>query len=177
MRQIILQIAVFTLALGSVNAAEIYRHVDEHGNVEYSDQPAAGAKKVEVNPVNIDASPKPQPAASSNEAATEAASYTELTISAPKHNTTLRNISEVTVTASLSPGLDKQHRIRFLDNGTVIAPPSRTLSVLVSDLERGTHQLQAEVIDDNDQVIIASEPVAVHVHQPSTLNPSRTAAP
>ena len=181
MKQLALYILAFTFITGSAQAADIYRHVDADGNVEYSDQPSEGASKVDVDPINIDASPKLQPKAvvdlSPQSPDGGAPEYTALTITAPDNDTTLRNASEIGVTASLNPGLGQSHRVRFLDNGKVIAPATRSMSLIITGLERGTHQLTAEVIDKNDQVVISSTPVSVHVHRASILQPNRAIAP
>ncbi len=178
MKQLALYILSFTFITGSAQAADIYRHVDADGNVAYSDQPSEGANKVEVDPINIDASPKLQPKAVVNPSKdSQGPGYKALTITAPENDTTLRNASEIGVTASLNPGLGQSHRVRFLDNGKVIAPAARNMSLMVTGLERGSHQLTAEVIDKDDQVVISSAPVSVHVHRASIHQPNRATAP
>ena len=181
MKQIGYLVVAITFILAPAHAGDIYRHVDKDGNVVYSDTPTEGSSKVEVDPINIDSSPKAKPRdhlpSESQDGGLNDNVYSALVITAPEDNTTLRNTGEVRIAASLKPGLRPTHRIRFLDNGSVIAPATRNMSLLVTELERGTHQITAEVIDANSKVIISSAPVAVHVHKASILQPRPATAP
>ena len=180
MKGFTLSLVLLALGAGSSIAGDIYRHVDKDGNIIYSDQPSEGASKVEMGPINIDDSPKLKPSKplpASQNADGKAAAYSNLTITAPEHDTTLRNASEIRVSASLTPGLRPTHQVRFLDNGVVLEPASRNMSRLITNLERGTHQLTAQVINQTGEVLISSAPVAVHVHKASLLQPRPATAP
>ena len=63
-KYIILLSAVVTYPLGAL-AAEVYKTVDENGNVVFSDKPTANAETINVQPnvVNVDIPEMPEPTA------------------------------------------------------------------------------------------------------------------
>lgn len=159
------------LAAGSI-LAEIYRSVDEEGNVIFTDQPDANARKVEIEPTNI-LKPLESKAVVPNKEVEpkEAFKYQLLEITTPEDGISLRNISQLSIAAQLIPNLHKQHKIRFLDNGAPLREPSRSLAMTIQDPDRGTHQFQAQVIDEKGNTLISSASVSVHVHKTSILHP------
>lgn len=158
------------LALQTIQAAEVYKQVDENGNVIFTDTPGEGAEKIEVQPTNIQNFPKTPKMAPQREQPKDTFSYKALNIIAPLNDTTVRNPGDVLVRAELSPGLQRAHQVRFTDNGQPLGEPSRKLSLQLINLSRGTHMLQAEVLDQQGKVMISSAAVAVHVHRNTIIN-------
>lgn len=55
--------AALLLTVGArTSAEEMYKHVDEHGRVTYSNTPIKGGKKVDLPPLSTLPTPKPKPA-------------------------------------------------------------------------------------------------------------------
>lgn len=164
-------IALFTFSMTPwLNAGEVYRHVDESGNVTFSDQPQQGADKIEVEPANVHNFPKApaiKPLPDNRETDFR---YRALTILYPENDTTLRNTGDISVSAAVDPKLKKQHQVRFTDNGQAVAEPTKELSIQLKNLSRGSHQLQAQILDEKGKVLISSNPVTVHVHRTSILH-------
>ncbi|MGH8561574.1 MAG: hypothetical protein ACRES4_06395, partial [Nevskiales bacterium] len=80
--------------------------------------------------------------------------------------------NSISVAANVSPELQAGHRLIFLVDGLPFpAPPGQT-STELSGLERGTHNLQAVVVDGTNSVQAQSDAISVHMHQPSTLQPT-----
>ena len=52
-------ILVACFALAQPLKAQVYKTVDKHGNVVFSDKPSSGSKKVNVGPVQTYSAPKP----------------------------------------------------------------------------------------------------------------------
>ncbi|MGB5354977.1 MAG: DUF4124 domain-containing protein [Woeseia sp.] len=162
------------LAAGAVSA-QVYKWVDEDGVVHYSDQPAPGAERVEIKQNTQRARPTgtaARPAARSAEAQPEPTkpfAYTSLSFSSPTAEQTLWNIGgTLNVTLSLSPGLRSGDRVTLYFDGA--SQPIAGLSTQLEEVWRGTHNLQAEVVDANGTLMIRSEPIRFFVQQTSIQN-------
>lgn len=168
-------IAVFwvTMALIPVSAAEVYRTIDQHGNPVFSGQPQPGSEKIEVQPTNVQSLPPARPLPVKRPPTQQAANrYQSLSILSPTNDTTLRNVTQLSVSVSISPVLLGQHSLVLLDNGQPVGEPGTSLSMLIKELHRGTHALQVKVVDAQGQTLITSEAVTIHVHRPSVLHPN-----
>lgn len=165
------------LLLAGIALAEAYRWVDADGVVHYSDRPEPGAEVVQLptyRPSSSPSTPAPSSRSSRREeaqagAADQPFSYQSLSIAAPASDQTLWNIEGVlSVSLSLQPALQSGHRLRVYFDGT-----PRMVSGTSFQLEevfRGTHNLQAEVIDQTGKLMIRSEPSRFHVQQNAIAN-------
>jgi hypothetical protein len=81
------------------------------------------------------------------------------------------NEGNVVVQVAVSPTLAPGNRIvLLLDGRQVSRQPGTTLAL--SGVERGTHTLQAQVVDTNGATLVASPPVTFYMWQASRLNPA-----
>lgn len=69
--------------------------------------------------------------------------------------------------AVLPPG----YRIRLLLDGEPAAPDVRDLQFQLTGVDRGTHRLEAMIVDEQGRVLTRSAPVTFTVWQASRLNP------
>ncbi len=139
--------------------AVICKTVDENGVVSYTDTPSNQC----VNPVKlrgyssypprqIDSpvngngnAPVPE-----SGAVGEFAGYSVLRIVQPSNNATVRsNEGKVPVQISLQPALQAGHSIRLILDGQSAGAPINSTDIVLSGIDRGTHQLAAEVLDEN----------------------------
>ncbi|HZD52283.1 MAG TPA: DUF4124 domain-containing protein [Woeseiaceae bacterium] len=158
------------------SAAEVYRWVDEDGVIHYSDTPHPGADKV------ILAEPAPAPpvrslAAGKLPAPAERAGqrpagfdYEQLAFAQPAAEETLWNIEgQLTVRLSLQPALRPGDRVRVYLDGK--PREAQGLQFRLDEVYRGTHNLQAEVLNEAGQLMIRSEPIRFFVQQTSIVQP------
>jgi hypothetical protein len=170
-------IALFAVLAAGVLPAQVYRWVDEDGVIHYSDTPHPGAEEVQ-----LPGSEPPPPGAGFETAQrtlptngeppdTRPFDYQGLRFVAPAPEETLWNIEgQLTVRLDLQPGLRSGHQVRVYFDGE-----PRTVNGLQFELEevwRGTHNLQAEVLNDQGQLMIRSEPIRFYVHQTSIATPN-----
>lgn len=153
--------------------AEIYRHRDANGNVVFTDQPPEDAEAVELGPVNtVPGAPAAQKTPAP--ATTPALAYGRLEITGIRNDDVLRNPdAPLLVRATPDVPLQSGHQLVYLRNGQVL--DTRNSPVLIIDgpaLERGSHTFTAEIRDAEGQVLIASEPLTLHVHR-TTVPPAR----
>jgi len=168
------------LALAPLEAVTVYKQVDKEGNVTFTDQPAEDAEteQVEIQPINVHSFPKAPPPEPKSQAPEKQFSYKTLNIVAPKNEDTLRDPGDILIRAELNPNLRSGHQVRFTDNGEPLNEPSRKLSLQLFNLYRGTHNLQAEVVNRKGEVLISSPVVTLYVHRNSIINnPATSSAP
>jgi len=165
-----------TLFPGSPEAATtVYRSVDADGNVTFTDQPPTPGEEAEAVEIREPASfSAPAPVATDEEtwsAEGEAGEdfdqapfvYTGLAIVAPAADEGVReNAGNVTVIAAVEPELQPGHEIEVLLDGEAIAGAAGT-SVVLTDIERGSHTLEARIVDESGAILISSAPSTFHM--------------
>jgi len=162
MRFIILSLLVF---FSSLLSAEMYRWVDEKGDVHFSDKPLNEDSKSYTPPpiVTVPAESTgnfiPQPAKKGP------VRYKSVSITSPPNDQTFfSDTIDIKVTISISPGLDSAsaHKLAFYVNGQLHGEGAE-LNYTLSNLPRGTYSLSAAVLDARGREIIRSETVSFHV--------------
>ncbi|WP_257297336.1 DUF4124 domain-containing protein [Endozoicomonas sp. YOMI1] len=157
------------LPLVSVNFAfgTIYKTVDQDGNVIFTDsrpahQPSEEVKLRPLTPM----SPAPRSNPDSSKPAQKASreSYSRLQIIKPANNATVRNQGNFTVTIATAPKILEGHKVRLLLDGELVGEPRRNLTFELKNVERGTHNLTVEIID-NQAKVIQSSSNTIHVHR------------
>lgn len=153
------------LATSTSYAEEIYKSVDEKGVPSFSDTQTEGAKKITVEPVNVQPIPAPStpPSAAPTQPSDPGYHYTKLDIISPENEATLRDEHKILLQVALEPSLKKGHQIEFLDNGQPLQPAGQSASMELINFDRGTHALSARIIDKNGKVLKTSSPVTVHI--------------
>ena len=91
-------------------------------------------------------------------------------MASPAAEETLWNIGGVlNVSLNLQPALQPGHRLRVYFDGT--AQEVSGMQFQLQEVYRGAHNLQAEVLDENNQLMIRSEPTRFYVQQTTIVNP------
>lgn len=172
---------VLLLCIATIASAQIYRSVGPDGSVQFSDQPAPDATPVDVQPAQtvpmggpvhrrgVPASPaKPQP---------ERPTYGRFEILSPVPDEGVRaNDGNVTVALALDPPLLPGHRVVVLVDGRPAGSPDASMRVTLTNLERGTHRVEASVVNGGGQTLASAGPVTFHVlrvHLPPPRPPPR----
>lgn len=157
-------------------AATVYRWVNENGVVHYSDQPHQNAQKVELKAPQTYSAPRTAPAAPAAADAANAkpdASYQSCAIASPANDQMFMNAFEVTAGVSLQPGLRPGDRVIVtLDGQRLPGVPPSGGQFSISPVDRGTHTIQASVMDPDGQTVCQSPSVTFHVHQQSRQAPN-----
>ena len=147
-----------TLAVEAVNTDKetVYRSVDETGAVEFSDTPGVNAEELRLKqPTVIPAIPLTGPRGSPLPAR-RLSYYKSIAITSPRQDENIRDDEgKVILTATVVPELLPKHRLEFLFDG--LTQPANGNALLMQNVDRGTHQVQAQVIDAQGNIIIQSE--------------------
>ena len=156
----------------SAFAQQVYVSVDKNGVPLYSDQPVAGAKKLELK-VSLQNQQQQQetqinPLASSTE---KAAPY-QLTILTPAMEDTVQsNQGEVAVQTEVSPQLADHHRLRLVLDNSQQSPVQLSSNFRLLGVERGEHQLQLQALDQNGKLIAESTITTFYLRKTTIASP------
>ncbi|MGD8709446.1 MAG: DUF4124 domain-containing protein [Ectothiorhodospiraceae bacterium] len=156
-------------------SAEFYRWTDAQGRVHYSDEPHPGAERIDPGQPSVYKAPPTPTSQAAGEAGSKPAadSYREFEVVAPGSKDTINSApGNMTVQLKLSPALRKGDRIRILMDDKPLTTTTST-TVGLSNVDRGTHTLAAEVIDGRGQVVARTGNVTFFLHRPSVNLPTR----
>ncbi len=146
--------------------AQVFKTVDEAGNVSFSDRPTANSTEIEIQQPNT-VTPVEVPSNSPSPATVTPAfkDYAELVIRSPVDQQVIPNGRlPVTIVATIEPALRQGHQVRLLINGE----NSGTNVSGIFNLERlfrGTHTMQLEILDQ-DQRFQTSQVITVYSRWP-----------
>jgi len=135
--------------------AEVYTYIDAQGNRVFTDQPHKDAKKVPIAPSNeIRSTPrKPVQASSTKPTPGPLFHYQLLRILAPEPDSTIRDIQgNLIVTVTNDPELQPRHTYRLLLDDKVHAEGGRSPVFPMTNIDRGTHLLSIEIVDEFGRV-------------------------
>jgi len=166
------------ILLGSTSSqAALYKYKNKDGEVTYSDAPPyAGAEEMSppvlqtVPAIKYQNKPKPKPEATTSRPPTR---YRSLILSQPEQDGTIRNNSgDVSITLKLEPELDTkyEHYINFYLDGKIIKKRTRALSITLNNIDRGSHNIKAEVRSKKGKLLKASPIITFHLHRFSILH-------
>jgi hypothetical protein len=174
-RSVILNSVLLVLLLASHSAsAVLYRGVDAEGNVVYSDMPFEDAEKYTPPPISVVGSPKKKVAENASKDGAVADKekpaefrYLDFDIVSPANKQTIRNQQDVSVNLKLNPGLntDKEHTIWLVMDEKPVVKKSLSTSLQIDQVDRGAHQLQAEVRDAEGKIVVRTRPIVFFVHK------------
>jgi hypothetical protein len=165
---------ILLLLFSSTTLAEVYKRTNPDGSVEFTDVPSKqNEEPVPLSPMSTFKAPQqtlPQNTGSDDGSqATEAYAYSELRITSPIDDSAIRNnAGNITVNVSLTPGLQSGHTLVLLVDGAKKGE-SATGSFALSNLDRGSHSLTAQVVDKDGTAIISSTAVTVHLQRASVI--------
>ena len=135
--------------------AQVYTYIDSEGNRVFTDKPRSGnAERVELAPSNsmpatqthtppaIEAPPEPSQR------------YSLLRILVPQPYATIRDSAgNLIVSVNSEPKLFPQHSYRLLLDGVQVGEAGTSPVFPLENIDRGTHQLAVEIIDQQGRII------------------------
>jgi hypothetical protein len=156
--------------------AEIYKHINKDGSVEYTDTPSANAKPVILPKITIWHQDQPLPIPvtghkkeNNTNTPQNVLNYQSLKFVSPQNNSAFYATNgEVSVSVRITPSLQSGDQIQFLVDGQLALTTSSTHATL-KGLNRGTHQFSAKIIDKSGKALFLGSPITVTIHKPSIL--------
>lgn len=166
--------------------ADVYKSIDAAGNVTYSDAPQNDqAEKIELPQDHAGEALTTTPA--ENAASTEQASslepnpvpnadqtlivkpekkpYTQFSISSPANGETLQNQPTIKVEISINPPLQEGDMVQIYLDNNAWGPPAHATQFQFTKPDRGTHQISAKLIGNDNTTLKSSGSNTVYIHQ------------
>lgn len=166
-------IAASCLLFASVAGAAVYKTVDEHGNVIYTDDPVGHGDPLKLPPLSTVPPPKYQlaPDIAAGQGGNQAApGYQQLTITAPVQDETLRdNTGDVQVKIGLTPELNAAagERLQYFLDGQPYGKPAVAEQMLMPNVDRGAHTVSVAIVGPSGKEIKRSDDVRFYLHRQS----------
>lgn len=142
----------------------IYKSRDAQGNVIFSDQAGDASQPVTLPPTNTMQGVTPAPAPA-QPAAPSAAAYDTLTIASPTDGQSVFSAAgSLDVSIRISPALHAEHTLQVLLDGAP-AGFAQDGTLTLEGLSRGSHSLQAQVLDADGRVVQSSSTISVQLQR------------
>lgn len=169
-------------------AAQVFKIVDEDGNVTYTDKrPKDGSRPIKLRPISVIEAPTYKKASPATEENSETEDKTEMplrylrkhyedfAIVSPRPEQSIWNPQQpINVAWNSRYQLQQGMQVKIMVDGTEQATTSDKV-ILVSGLERGEHTVTAELKDANNRNIATAEPLTFFIRKPSVfINGPRT---
>lgn len=169
-----------TVPLGLYAEGEIYKIVDKDGNITYTDErPQGGAEPMDLPPLSVVETDiqVPPPAEATAQAAEQAKEptlrdlrrqYQDFRITQPQHEETFWGTANTVVVAwgTAQPVPPELQARLYVDGVAQSVPASGSISLT---LDRGEHQVYAELRDQRKRRIVTTPTVTFFVKQHSVL--------
>ena len=167
--------ALLLLPLAAFSQGEVYKVVDKDGNVTFTDQPPAeGAQPMDLPPLsvvesNVQAPEVPAAGASAEEAKPPAPrelrkQYRDFRITQPQQEETFWGTANTVVVSwgSSQPIAPQMNVMLYVDGEGQKAPATGGVTLT---LDRGEHQVYAELRDERNRRIVTTDTVTFFVKQ------------
>ena len=141
--------------------AEVYRTVDEDGNITFTDTPQEGAEKVDIQETQTIDNPNPAKYKPLSKKQKPVERYRSISIASPGNDEAVRNnAGNVTISTSIDPRLIPSHEVIIYIDGKEIG---RGSSATANNVDRGTHTASAKIVDSSGNTVISSSPSTFHL--------------
>ncbi|MEJ2059827.1 MAG: DUF4124 domain-containing protein [Gammaproteobacteria bacterium] len=168
--------------------ATIYKWTDQYGNTVFGDNPPDKSKATPVDlppittvpalPASEQGSQGSAPPASPT-SKTEATTYKSLEVTHPKNDSAFWDgAGNVEINVTLEPALNIRvgDQIELYLDGKLVNKGSNT-TYTVTNVDRGTHTVHAEVVDAKGDSLLKSSTVTFTLHRHSILHPKPKTGP
>jgi hypothetical protein len=164
----VMRIAVLLISLFMalpLFARDVYKYISEDGEVIYSERYHHEAERIRVTDKKKSAAP---PDELNDEARAAAGEYATFSIVQPSDDETIRNAEgTVSVGMSLTPKLAEGHVIHLYVDGTKLDSDIKQTQLILQQLSRGTHSLQARIVNSEGNSLKESNSITFHLRQPA----------
>jgi len=176
-------VAIALAITASPLAAQVYKTVDEDGNVTYTDQPPSdGSAPIKLRPISVIEAPIYEKAPRADEEGAEGEggkemslkylrkNYKDFAIVAPQQEESVWHPDEaITVAWNVGYQLQEGMNVTVYVDGALQATTTEQI-IPVSGLDRGEHTVTAELKDARNRKIATAKPVTFFVRRPNLYN-------
>lgn len=149
---------------------KIYHWVDEQGKSHFSDTAAPGTKEIQINHQNLlpnNPAEKPkkedEQQITNSEPAKTAIEY-HASITSPIDDQPLRsNDGTINIHVAITPDKKNNHTLQLFLDGKSLGKPQLSPTISAKNIDRGTHQVQVHLLDENGKLLTKTQIVTVHL--------------
>jgi len=174
---LLILIAFLTVVITNPLMAEVYKVVDEDGNITYTDKPPPdGSKPIKLAPISVIEAPTYEKAPEKAKEGAEGEElslrdlrrlYRDFAIISPQSEESVWHPDGPTVVAwSTAKQLKKGMQVTVFLNGKKQATTTERI-IPVAGLDRGEHTVTAELKDTKNRKIATAEPVTFFIKRPN----------
>jgi len=164
--RIFLLIIVISIAV-SLEAEDVYKSVDEDGNVIYTDVPVADGEKIQIKNVQPIKTAPVESTESSPDQEPQEKTYTRLEITSPKEGDSIYdNNGIINISLSVVPALrarEGDKLILHMDGQQI--DESKRNQFNLNGIETGRHRFVVVIINKDEKELKRSTPVSLTLYQ------------
>jgi len=159
-------IITISLLLAADVSAELYKWIDQDGITHYTDKrPDDAAQQQELSGYLARISNKKEPKVIESETP-----YPDFSITSPAQGETVRNAeAEMDIAIQIDPPLTEKHFLQVYLDGLEVGEQTKSTELRLQQVRKGTHRLQARIIDESGQTISTTPEVTFQFREPADL--------
>ncbi|MFT6926848.1 MAG: hypothetical protein ACJAZP_002468 [Psychromonas sp.] len=168
--------SVFSSMTAAAAPAKIYHWVDDNGISHYSDTAVLGTTEIQVVNTNVVTSNNLKPettpenlkqeTTSENKAGVkeDPAIIYQAEIISPENDSPLRsNNGSIDIQVKIMPEKKPAQKLQLFLDGKALGSPQISSTIRADNIDRGTHQIQVQLLDESGTVIARTQVVTVHL--------------
>lgn len=152
---------------------KIYHWVDDDGKTHFSDTALPGTEQIEVhndNILNIELQTTRKATKSeqsvSQDVNDEPVIQYQATIISPEDDTALRsNNGTIDIHVTTEPVKKNSHKFQLFLDGQALGSPQISPTISAQNIDRGTHQVQVQLLDEDGNILALTQIVTVHLQR------------
>lgn len=153
---------------------KIYHWVDEDGKTHYADTATPGTEKIQVSNQNvvtmdnIRQESATEEISSLTQAVEESAITYQASIVSPADDSALRsNDGTINIQVKTTPEKKNSHKLQLFLDGKPLGSPQISSTIRALNIDRGTHQIQVQLLDEQGKTLSQTQVVTVHLQRAS----------
>lgn len=158
-----------TFSISIFAGTKVYHWVDEEGHSHFSDTPTPETEEVILNQQNI----LPINKTAEHEASIydtfqeqEKVIKYQATITSPEDDSSMRsNDGTINVHVSTTPEKKNTHKLQLFLDGIALGDPQISPTIRALNIDRGTHQVQVHLLDENGNELAKTQVITVHLQR------------
>lgn len=148
---------------------KIYHWIDEAGKMHFSDTSTPGTEQINVKESNLlfSSPTKPRQKISKQHNDDEIITY-QATITSPEDDQALRsNDGTINIHVVTEPEKENSQKLQLYLDGKKLGSPQISQIIRALNIDRGTHQVQVELLDEDGKTLAKTQVVTVHLQRAS----------
>lgn len=166
---------IFLFASAAVRAdSKIYHWIDEQGKSHFSDTASPGTKEISVHNQNLLVNSETTEPKAANELSIaveeekQSAIKYQATITSPLDDVALRsNEGTINIQVVTIPEKKNNHKLQLFLDGKALGEAQISPTISAQNIDRGTHQVQVQLLDENGKLLAKTQVVTVHLQRAS----------